>query len=157
MSGKSLAGAFDLPENWMEMMNNRMPPRTPVAVFEKRKQGFLTGLQELRKLCITSQLVFDDVIERRISPCGKVLVSVYQDLWKRNIGPVTTYAHLLANHVYELLEMGIDLGALSTESIELINKQWRNVIARMTSNGQPLAPQLLRYANRIEFAANMRK
>lgn len=143
MAGLSVPESFFLPKNWADLLKKR-------SRMQKQEQTkFLSVLTALKRLCLTSQLVFDDVKRNEVSKCGVFLVKKYESCWKQNVGPVTSYAHLLANHVYSYVGK-VNLNAISAENIELLNKKQRGIIESMTTNGKPLAPQILKVANMKE-------
>ena len=81
------------------------------------------------------------------SPGWEDACTAYVENWTKYIGPVTTYAHLLASHMYPLIKKGVHVYALSAETIELLNKKVNKMITNQISNSKPIPNQLMRIAN----------
>ena len=109
--------------------------------------SFWDKLMGLRDLCIKTMIIFKEVKANLPTTNGKNIASTYQSRWTRFVGPITTYSHLLACHLYPLLDKGVNLDALCSESIEILNKKVNKIISTQTTNSRPIAHQLMRLAN----------
>ena len=138
MAGLCIETAFFLPKNWRDHFKTLAKQRSE----NNRPVIFYRQLSALKRLCIISQIVFDDIDCNR--KLGNLFVGQYEQLWSKYVGHCTSYAHLLAHHTYD---NSYDLGKLSAENIEILNKKQRSIIENMTLKGRKVPFQLMKIAN----------